>query len=150
MTNRAHPLIVDEAKFKEVEQAEASRVFLDIDENVLIARIENLPAVLDAEYAFYLQRDGKHIETRWYTVEQTARFSSQPEIGRYRAVGFVRTGDKTQMLFSNSLQRGVPRSTGGPLDGLLVQRGRLCDLIRLLPSTGQTRLDLSVPAPTGG
>lgn len=127
------------------DQLAKSEVFLDIDEGVLIARIENLPALADAEYAFYLQRDGKRIETRWYTGEPHARFTTQPEMGRYRAIGFVRCCGKTQMLVSISLQRCAPRSAGGPLDSLLLQRGSLCELASLLPTTGRVRLDLSVP-----
>ena len=124
------------------EQIEHSEVFLDVDDGALVARIEVHPSVAGAEYAFYLQQDGKRVETRWYSSETHARFTTQPEAARYRAIGFVRRMGKAdaQMITSVPLQRGTSQ-TGG----WTVQRGELAEISEMLPAAGSARLDVTVP-----
>lgn len=124
-----------------------SAVHLDVDEGVLIARIETDAPADGAEYAFYLQRDGKKIETRWYSGEPFARFATPPESARYRAVGFVRRPGEAQpeMVVSAPVQRAARRHGTTRLNDLPVQHVALDLVGQALQSCGRQRLDISVP-----
>lgn len=116
-------------------------VILDIDEGVLIARIEYSTVSPDIEYAFYLLRDGKRIETRWYQSKPYIRFNSKSDDRRYRVIGFVRINGETEMIASKTFRRAVRDQ----LPSIAVRKCNLDELNSFLPSNGRARFDLIVP-----
>lgn len=122
-------------------------VHLDIDEGVLVARVELGSSAEEAEYAFYLQRNGERIETRWYTGEPFARFATRPDAARYRTVAFVRRAGRTEpeMIVSAPVQRTPARRALGRLDGVPVRRIDVAQIGRVLRASGRLRLDVGVP-----
>lgn len=83
-------------------------VHLVAEEGRWVARIQSLKASRTCTFAFYLRRNGRRIETRWYGPEPTARFEQPITAGRYVAVGFVRQadGEAVQMISSAAVQIG--------------------------------------------
>lgn len=124
-----------------------SVVHLALDDGALVARVDPRPPVDGARFAFYLQRDGKRVETRWYSDEPSARFASPADASRYRVVGFVRRPGEAQaeMVVSASLHRAVPRGRGVRLDGLKVHEVEIGSLGDILHISGRLRLDVQVP-----
>ena len=78
-------------------KADSVQVVLHADGNSLMAEIradDMLPEEkTQALYAFYLLLEGTRIETREYTKDNSARFYP-PCSGRFKAVGFVKLGEK--------------------------------------------------------
>lgn len=119
-------------------------VFLKIDNDVLIGSIVFQTCHPNAEYAFYLERNGKQIEKHWYSNKPYIHFASSPEPGRYRAIGFVRYRGESnaQMLASPPLLHKTSPPVGNLLTDVSALSGSLNELRFMLPKSGSIRLDL--------
>lgn len=76
---------------------------LKIDDNLFKASV-SLASLVDlesAEYAWYLYRDGKRVETKPYAKDLAVKFVTMPEPGIYWAVVFLRSKEIKQSIRSN-------------------------------------------------
>jgi pimeloyl-ACP methyl ester carboxylesterase len=123
------------------------RVHLDVVDGVLFAHITPPRPADGNEYAFYLQRNGKRVESRWYTNEPFARFDTGADEGRFRAIGFVRRPGRgePEMAQSTAIRRLPTAQSGDRLAGVPLCRVDLADLAGVLCTSGRQRLDVDVP-----
>ena len=124
-----------------------AKVYLDIDEGVLIGRLETQASLNKYEYAFYLLLDGKRVETHWYSDEPFVRFRAHPSVGLYRAVGFVKRccDAQVKMFVSVPLRRVAQRAGDNIISSAVVRTGNIANVPLLLLNATRLRLDLTVP-----
>lgn len=120
-------------------------VHLDIDERKLIARIDDSATVPSGEYAFYLQRNGRKVETRWYSDDPNAMFSTPLDDAQFRAIGFIRykAEGSTRMAASRPVGKGGKSASSAALRSMPVQRVDVAGLAAAVEKPEATRFDVA-------